>query len=125
MLGKPGFPCIRSLLPPGTWNHPTVPENARTFHTIGPLRVYLDGPYVFVEDQEVPVTAVEVRLIAYLIAHRDQICSRAELLREVWGYEAGTETRTINATIGRLRGKLGPAGALIESVPGRGYRITG
>ena len=41
----------------------------------------------------------------------------------MWNYDTGTETRTIDTHIRRLREKLEDQGALIETVRGVGYRI--
>jgi len=52
------------------------------------------------------------------------VVSRAELLREVWGYAAGTESRTVETHLAALRQRLGDDQArLIITVRGAGYRI--
>lgn len=91
---------------------------------IGPLRV--DGPAhrVFVAGVEVPVTALEFRLLVTLASRRGRVFSREALLREVWDVRAEIETRTVDVTVKRLRDKLGPAGAFIETVRGVGYRFS-
>src|SRR5438105_15927806 len=38
--------------------------------TVGPLRVDVDGHYAFVEGNEIHVSAIEMRLLVYLIEHR-------------------------------------------------------
>ncbi len=93
-------------------------------YTIGPLRVDVEGHYVFVEDNEIHLSATEMRLLVYLITHRGKIRSHTELMESVWGYKNGTTTRTIQTNIKRLRDKLGQAGALIENVRGAGYRLV-
>ena len=49
--------------------------------------------------------------------------TREQLLEEVWGLSSSLETRTIDTHVMRLRDKLGPARALLETVRGVGYRI--
>ena len=51
--------------------------------------------------------------------------TREQLLDRVWdmSYEGGT--RTVDVHIQTLRAKLGPCGALIETVRGVGYRLGG
>ena len=50
--------------------------------------------------------------------------SRAQLLDRVWGDHVFIEERTVDVHIKRLREALGPAGALVETVRGAGYRLT-
>jgi DNA-binding response OmpR family regulator len=45
-------------------------------------------------------------------------------LERVWGYDQSIETRSVDVHIGRLRSKLGTAGAQIETVVGLGYRFV-
>ena len=44
--------------------------------------------------------------------------------REFGGWDAGVSARTVDACIKRLRQKLGPAGAYIQTVRGVGYRFV-
>jgi two-component system phosphate regulon response regulator PhoB len=50
--------------------------------------------------------------------------SRKDLLTDVWGYQPEVNSRTVDAHVKRLRDKLGPAGRLIETVRGLGYRLA-
>ncbi|MEL6180368.1 MAG: winged helix-turn-helix domain-containing protein, partial [Myxococcota bacterium] len=52
------------------------------------------------------LTTKEVQLLAYLAAHPGQAVTREELLIQVWGYNAGVVSRTIDATVRRLRTKI-------------------
>jgi DNA-binding response OmpR family regulator len=54
------------------------------------------------------------------------VVSRADLLREVWGYAAGTETRTVETHLAALRERLGDdpqAPRYIVTVRRAGYRL--
>jgi two-component system phosphate regulon response regulator PhoB len=97
---------------------------ARRKYTVGPLRVDVDGHYVFVKQAEIHVSAIEMRLLVYLIDHRGRVRSREDLLEDVWGYNPGVSTRTVDTHVKRLRDKLGSAGELIETVRGTGYRLA-
>ena len=69
----------------------------------------------------------EFDLLAFLMHHRGQLFSQEQLLREVWGYEDCSDTRTVVVHIRRLREKLeaDPSSPkLIETVRGLGYRFT-
>jgi DNA-binding response OmpR family regulator len=48
----------------------------------------------------------EYDLLMALIRHRGRVVSRADLLREVWGYTAGTRSRTVDTHIAELRQKV-------------------
>lgn len=72
------------------------------------------------------LTPREFDLVHYLAAQTGRSVSREELLREVWGYGDGAQTRTLDVHVGRLRQKLEVAPAdpqLIITVPGVGYRL--
>jgi two-component system phosphate regulon response regulator PhoB len=99
-------------------------EPTRKKYTVGPLRVDVDGHYVFVKQNEIHVSAIEMRLLVYLISHRGRVRSREDLLEDVWGYKPGVSTRTVDTHVKRLRDKLGTAGGLIETVRGTGYRLA-
>lgn len=62
-------------------------------------------------------------LLVALVTRAGRLVSREELLREVWK-DATVEQSSLNAAMSVLRQALGDdAGALIETVPGRGYRF--
>jgi two-component system phosphate regulon response regulator PhoB len=58
-----------------------------------------------------------------VIAGRGRVRTRDELLADVWNASPELETRTADTHVKRLRDKLGPAGDVIETVRGVGYRI--
>jgi DNA-binding response OmpR family regulator len=51
------------------------------------------------------------------------VFDRAQLLRQVWGYEMVSGERTVDVHVRRLRVKLGEPGPLIATVRGVGYRL--
>jgi two-component system, OmpR family, phosphate regulon response regulator PhoB len=92
--------------------------------TLGPLEVDPDGYHVYVEGREVHVSALEMRLLIHLFQSQGYVRSRKDLLTDVWGYQPDVNSRTVDAHVKRLRDKLGPAGRLIETVRGLGYRMA-
>jgi two-component system, OmpR family, phosphate regulon response regulator PhoB len=80
---------------------------------------------VQVDDQEVSLTALELRLLCTLYERRNRVQSRAVLLDDVWCVSGENATRTVDTHVKRLREKLGPAGAYIETIRGIGYRFIG
>ncbi len=69
------------------------------------------------------LTRREFELLRHLVENRNRVLSRDRLLERVWGYDRMIETRSVDAHVGRLRGKLGAAGKQIETVVGLGYRF--
>src|SRR5436190_21988644 len=110
--GRPGAP------------EPTTAPAARRRYVVGPLEVDVDGYRVFVGGEEVHMSAMEMRLLIYLVEHRGRVRSREDLLEDVWGYKPGVSTRTVDTHVKRLRDKLGDAGSLVETVRGTGYRLA-
>jgi two-component system, OmpR family, response regulator VicR len=82
---------------------------------------------VWRDDREVPLTVTEFNVLALLSSRPGQVFSRAELLRDVWGYDIEIETRTVDAHVYRLRKKIeidSENPQFIHSVPGIGYRFS-
>jgi two-component system phosphate regulon response regulator PhoB len=100
-----------------------APERRRKY-IVGPLTIDVDGHHVFVSSKEIHLSVIEMRLLTYLVEHRGRLCSRDDLLEDVWGYKPDVSTRTVDTHIKRLRDKLGAAGPLLETVRGVGYRLS-
>ena len=79
---------------------------------------------VRVHDKAVELTATEFRLLHLLMQERGKVQTRETLLKRVWNYENGIETRTVDTHMRRLREKLGEEGSGLETVRGVGYRIV-
>ncbi|MCP3144812.1 response regulator [Pyxidicoccus xibeiensis] len=79
---------------------------------------------VRVKGEEVVLTALEFRLLRTLLERSDRVQTREVLLSDVWGIQAEIHTRTVDTHIKRLREKLGPAGDIIETVRGVGYKLS-
>lgn len=88
------------------------------------LTADFDAVAVFVDGKPVRLTRRELDLLRCLVQNRNRVLSRARLLERVWGYDRSVETRSIDVHVGRLRGKLGPAGEQIETLIGLGYRFV-
>ena len=72
------------------------------------------------------LTPREFELLASLMKSAGKVVSREDLLREAWGWEYLTETKTVDTHIKRLRDKIEQAGydpGLVETVRGYGYRF--
>ena len=100
---------------------PEVTEVEREF---GELRIDSDSHEVFVNGEEVSLTALEFRLLKQLVDRRGRVQTRDQLLSDVWGYSADITTRTVDTHIKRLREKLGPLGKYVQTIRGVGYKFT-
>jgi DNA-binding response OmpR family regulator len=77
--------------------------------------------------EAVSLSAKEYQLLCYLLERPNAVVSRDELLEQVWGYRAATNTRTVDVHLGQLRSKLEedpkqPRHLL--TVHGSGYRFV-
>lgn len=100
------------------------------------------GPYTFrfgevaidfrraevkLKDAPVELSAMEFKLLQFLIENRDAVHSRDQLLDAVWGYDAMPTTRTVDVHIAWLRQKLETNPKYpqyIHTVHGMGYKFT-
>lgn len=74
----------------------------------------------------IDLTPREFELLAALMKSAGKVVSRENLLRDAWGWEYLTETKTVDTHIKRLRDKISNAGydpSLVETVRGYGYRF--
>ena len=70
----------------------------------------------------VELTTTEFALLAHLMRRPGRVVAREELLADVWGYPAGTPTRTVDVHVAQLRAKLGEA-VQVRTVRGVGYAV--
>jgi DNA-binding response OmpR family regulator len=68
------------------------------------------------------LTALEWRVLSALMLRHDVVIERADLIEHVYEGDADPDSNSIEVIIGRLRRKIGPQ--MIETVRGRGYRLT-
>ena len=91
--------------------------------TVGPIRIDRSAHRVTVNEIEVELTATEFKLLLTLAERRGRVQARAHLLETVWDAAPDIQTRTVDMHVQRLRTKLHPAGDLVETVRGFGYRL--
>jgi hypothetical protein len=83
-----------------------------------------DARALTVDGQRVPLTKLEYGVMQYLLARTDQVVSRDELLRDVWGQAFGG-SNVVDAVMKSLRKKLGAHAGCIATATGHGYRFAG
>jgi DNA-binding response OmpR family regulator len=67
---------------------------------------------------------MEFKLLSTLARNAGQPVARQQLLHEVWGYAVDTDSRTVDSHVRRLRAKLGPLSACLQTIQGMGYRLV-
>ena len=92
--------------------------------TLGPLEIDRTGHRVFLAGKEISFSAQEMRLLSYLASSPGKMCTRKELLTEVWGYQPEVSSRTLDTHVKRLRDKFGSMAWMIQTVHGVGYRLA-
>jgi two-component system, OmpR family, phosphate regulon response regulator PhoB len=91
--------------------------------SIGPVRIDRGAHRVSIDGRDIELTPTEYKLLLTLAERRGRVQARAHLLETVWEAAPDIQTRTVDMHVQRLRAKLGPAGELIETVRGFGYRL--
>jgi len=97
--------------------------------------VFNIGPYTFkpaqkmlIEDSgdKVRLTEKETAIMKYLYRAEQKIIGRDELLEQVWGYNSGVTTHTLETHIYRLRQKVekDPSNARLLVTEGGGYKLV-
>jgi DNA-binding response OmpR family regulator len=97
--------------------------------------VFKVGPYTFKpsaklllrdDSRKIRLTEKETAIIKFLLRSGEQIVSREVLLQDVWGYNAGVTTHTLETHVYRLRQKIerDPSHAEILVTEGGGYKLV-
>jgi len=97
-------------------------------YAFGDVRVDFRRGEVYRGGKVVPLSALEFKLLAFLIQNRGALLTRNELLDKVWGYQSTPATRTVDVHVAGLRQKLERRPSRPEyilTVHRRGYRFAG
>ena len=97
--------------------------------------VFTLGPYTFKpamktlvteDDRKIRLTEKETNILKYLYRASEGVVPRDVLLHEVWGYNAGVTTHTLETHIYRLRQKIEPepSNARLLVTESGGYRLN-
>jgi two-component system alkaline phosphatase synthesis response regulator PhoP len=106
----------------------TPPAQLPETYQFGSVRVDFRRAEVERDGERVELSALEFKLLRYLVEHRGATLSRDELLNEVWGYDAMPSTRTVDVHVAWLRQKLEPNPRhpqFILTIHGLGYKFAG
>ena len=78
--------------------------------------------------KQLVLTPLEFKLLTYLVQHKNQALSRAQIIDAVWGFSPDLDSeKTVNVHIRHLRKKIEADPdhpELVITVPGIGYRMA-
>jgi len=129
--------CDDYLAPPFDYQELVERIHAVLRRVQPPAPQVIDAPPVHIDTRTRDVRVAGIRmhlsqkeyeLLVRLAREPGRVLTKAELLRDVWGYRVLGRTRTLDSHASRLRRKLraaGAEGALIDNVWGVGYRLMG
>jgi two-component system response regulator PhoP len=94
--------------------------------TLGPLAIDFGAQTARLQGQPLELTTFEYRMLELLARERARVVTKQELSDYLYPHGEDRDSNVLEVLIGRLRRKLDPAGTLapIETVRGRGYRLT-
>ena len=93
----------------------------------GPIRIHTRSQQVWVNDKELTLTAYEYKVLEYLMVNPEKVVSKSELTEHIYDQDFDLDSNVIEVFVLRLRKKLDPDGSIapIETLRGRGYRLSG
>lgn len=101
-------------------------NSTANFH-FGDVAIDFKRAEVVKNSEKIELSAMEFKLLQFLIENRGAVHSRDKLLDEVWGYDAMPSTRTVDVHVAWLRQKLeaNPKHPqFIQTVHGLGYKFN-
>jgi DNA-binding response OmpR family regulator len=90
--------------------------------TCGPLSYDAQTGQFELDGLPLRLTALEWRVLSALILRKESVIERLDLLDRVYENDADPDSNSLEVIVARLRRKIGRD--LIETVRGRGYRLT-
>ena len=106
---------LRDTGAPPTGDHSRIPLGQQGYLDLTRHELVLD-------DVHTALSHREFDLVRYLVERRGSVCTRKQVLADVWGLQFDPGTNVVDVYIGRLRAKLAPL--LIETVRNVGYRLA-
>lgn len=115
---------VASLLRRGQWP-PAEKQSPRYY--FGDNLIDLDTRQAITGHGTIDLTELELKMLRLFINNEGKVLTRAELLKQVWGFSPTTETRTLDNFVVRLRKyfETDPGNPrYFNTVRGRGYRFV-
>lgn len=104
-----------------------INQNSPESFQFGDISIDFKRAEIKKNNQQIELSAMEFKLLQFLIENRGELHSRDKLLDEVWGYDAMPSTRTVDVHVAWLRQKLeeNPRHPqFIQTVHGLGYKFN-
>ena len=122
---------IRSLLSRRKNSSASLPDESATSRSensfaFGKAHINFDTWEAYCDSRRIRLTALEMKLLRYLIEHEGLVLSRTELLKNVWGMDRAPATRTVDTFMLNLRKSFEENPSQPRhflSVRGAGYRF--
>jgi len=95
---------------------------------IGDYELFPQEQTITFQGKPILLSILEFTLVNFMFQNRGKLITRPTLLRYVWKIPTDVETRTVDATIARLRKKCNfndESGLVLQTVHGFGYRLFG
>jgi DNA-binding response OmpR family regulator len=89
--------------------------------TFGDLRLDLRARRLELGADSIELSQREAAVLQHLIRSKGEVCTRTELLSEVWGYAYDPGSNVVDVTIARLRSKI--SALRIDTVRNVGYAL--
>lgn len=92
----------------------------------GTLKIDKNRHAVYLEDEEIQMTAKEFDLLLLLVENKGRVLEKDKIFNRIWGFDSFSEPQTLTVHIKRLRKKLEKDISLstrIQTVWGIGYKF--
>jgi DNA-binding response OmpR family regulator len=99
------------------------PATGVRFLRVGALRLDTQRRALVTGDRSVQLSLREYVLLEHLMRRAGEVCSREELISDVWGYQFDPGSNVVDVYVRRLRSKL-DANERIETVRNVGYCLV-
>ena len=98
-------------------------SSPQNFWRYGKLSLDVEKHTAFMDKTPIDLYATEFAILAQFMSHPDIVFSRQKLINAIRGPDYPVTDRSVDVQILGLRKKLGPAGDMIETIRGVGYRF--
>lgn len=91
---------------------------------LGNIMIDLKKHKCLLNDEEINLTKKEFDILSMLVAKPNEVVSRENIIKSIWGEDFVGETRTVDMHVKSIRKKLKEDGKLIETIYGIGYMVN-